>query len=39
MSPLIEGHFALNDTFGSSVRTLQRIVRTNRSAVRPFQND
>jgi integrase/recombinase XerD len=28
VQPLIEGHFALNDTFGFSVRTLQRIVRT-----------
>jgi integrase/recombinase XerD len=27
VQPLLEGHFALNDTLGMSVRTLQRIVR------------
>jgi len=28
VQPLLEGHFALHDTFGLSVRTLQRIVCT-----------
>jgi len=28
VQPLLEGHFALNDTLGMSVRTVQRIVRT-----------
>src|SRR5262245_50879332 len=27
IQPLLEGHFALHDTFGMSVRTVQRIVR------------
>src|SRR2546427_459007 len=26
--PLLEGHFALHDEFGLSVRTVQRVVRT-----------
>jgi site-specific recombinase XerC len=28
VQPLLEGHFALHDTLGLSVRTLQRIIRT-----------
>src|SRR5260370_7355174 len=28
VQPLLEGHFALHDTLGMSVRTVQRIVRT-----------
>lgn len=28
VQPLLEGHFALHDTLGVSVRTVQRIVRT-----------
>lgn len=28
VQPLLEGHFALNDALGMSVRTVQRIVRT-----------
>jgi integrase/recombinase XerD len=28
VQPLLEGHFALHDTLGMSVRTLQRVVRT-----------
>jgi integrase/recombinase XerD len=28
VQPLLEGHFALNDSLGMSVRTVQRIVRT-----------
>jgi len=38
VQPLLEGHFALHDTFGLSVSTLQRVVRTianaHRSAAR-----
>jgi integrase/recombinase XerD len=35
VQPLLEGHFALNDTLGMSVRTLQRVVRTiaNRASI------
>jgi integrase/recombinase XerD len=35
VQPLLEGHFALHDTLGMSVRTLQRVVRTivNRASI------